>query len=415
MTMTRTTTSISVNQTDLIFHSHFQLGRVLQKEIFGNNRCSFLLADESAVKWLTSHRTWSIRQQQQLAGRLPCCPTNNVKALKRTQSNDANQRKITNWTQSYIRCITCFLRKECHTFYANSLMQFYWTRHDQYNTVSATYLLWRCYPDGWRQIAAYTIVRLDVHGFWGRGRPKKRWIDNIWEDCIGIGIPIQEASHTATNRERWRNITTTTTTTTVLRTFDGTTRVSRYQKKHSPTHHPGHHPIFISFFHLPWSTASSLFKDGGTLFTKWATRAQGHRLCCHGYKSNKSSSNATRNTWEWQDLDGEDNIVGDCRRLFSLRRRLYNLWLRAACAWWRVGGGRCSGSCRHLHRIPDKHHVVHLDLTPAPAEVCPDTQQSRENHVGIAADHTHAGIQETTAARCSIARHIVFIIIKKYS
>ena len=39
-----------------------------------------------------------------------------------------------------------------------------------------------------------------------------------------------------------------------------TTRVSRYQKKHSPTHHPDHHPIFISFFHLPRSITSSLFK-----------------------------------------------------------------------------------------------------------------------------------------------------------
>jgi len=42
--------------------------------------------------------------------------------------------------------------------------------------------------------------------------------------------------------------------------LSGTTRVSRYQKKHSPTHYPDHHPIFISFFHLPRSTASSLFK-----------------------------------------------------------------------------------------------------------------------------------------------------------
>jgi len=41
--------------------------------------------------------------------------------------------------------------------------------------------------------------------------------------------------------------------------LSGTTRVSRYQKKHSPTHHPDH-PNFISFFHLPWSIASSLFK-----------------------------------------------------------------------------------------------------------------------------------------------------------
>ena len=36
--------------------------------------------------------------------------------------------------------------------------------------------------------------------------------------------------------------------------------VSRYQKKHTPTHHPDHHAIFISFFHLPRSIASSLFK-----------------------------------------------------------------------------------------------------------------------------------------------------------
>jgi len=42
--------------------------------------------------------------------------------------------------------------------------------------------------------------------------------------------------------------------------LSGTTRVSQYQKKHSPTHHPDHHPIFISFFHLPRSVASSLFK-----------------------------------------------------------------------------------------------------------------------------------------------------------
>jgi len=39
-----------------------------------------------------------------------------------------------------------------------------------------------------------------------------------------------------------------------------TTRVSRYQKKHSPNHHPNHHPVFISFFHLLWSIGSSLFK-----------------------------------------------------------------------------------------------------------------------------------------------------------
>ena len=41
--------------------------------------------------------------------------------------------------------------------------------------------------------------------------------------------------------------------------LSGTTRVSLYQKKHSPTHHPDHHPVFISF-HLLRSIASSLFK-----------------------------------------------------------------------------------------------------------------------------------------------------------
>ena len=53
-------------------------------------------------------------------------------------------------------------------------------------------------------------------------------------------------------------------TTTTQRPFygplSGTTRVSQYHKKHSPTHHPDHHQVFISFFHLPRSIASSLFK-----------------------------------------------------------------------------------------------------------------------------------------------------------
>jgi len=42
--------------------------------------------------------------------------------------------------------------------------------------------------------------------------------------------------------------------------LSGTTRVGRYQKKHSPTHtHPGQRTSFITFLHLQWSTASSLF------------------------------------------------------------------------------------------------------------------------------------------------------------
>jgi len=29
-----------------------------------------------------------------------------------------------------------------------------------------------------------------ILGYQGKGRPKNRWIDNIREDCIDIGIPI---------------------------------------------------------------------------------------------------------------------------------------------------------------------------------------------------------------------------------
>jgi len=47
---------------------------------------------------------------------------------------------------------------------------------------------------------------------------------------------------------------------TALWTSSGTTRVSQYQKKHSPTHtHRGHQSSLICFLHLLRSTASSLF------------------------------------------------------------------------------------------------------------------------------------------------------------
>ena len=42
--------------------------------------------------------------------------------------------------------------------------------------------------------------------------------------------------------------------------LSGTTRVGRYQKKHSPAHtHPGKRTSFITFLHLQRSMASSLF------------------------------------------------------------------------------------------------------------------------------------------------------------
>ena len=56
--------------------------------------------------------------------------------------------------------------------------------------------------------------------------------------------------------------------------LSGTVWVSWYQKKYSPTHHPGHHAIFISFFHLPRSVASSLFK-----LSAWQSFAQPLSMC----------------------------------------------------------------------------------------------------------------------------------------
>ena len=42
--------------------------------------------------------------------------------------------------------------------------------------------------------------------------------------------------------------------------LSGTTRVGRYQKKHSPAHtNPGQRTSFITFLHLQQTTASSLF------------------------------------------------------------------------------------------------------------------------------------------------------------
>jgi len=51
---------------------------------------------------------------------------------------------------------------------------------------------------------------------------------------------------------------TTTTTTTVLRPFVRDYPVKPVPEETLPTHHPDHLPIFISFFHLPRSIASSL-------------------------------------------------------------------------------------------------------------------------------------------------------------
>ena len=45
-----------------------------------------------------------------------------------------------------------------------------------------------------------------VHGKRKRGRPKKRWIDNIREDVEEMGLNMVEACRLASSdRDRWRN------------------------------------------------------------------------------------------------------------------------------------------------------------------------------------------------------------------
>jgi len=66
--------------------------------------------------------------------------------------------------------------------------------------------------------------------------------------------------------------------------LSGTTRVSRYQKKHSPTHtYPDHQSSLISFLHLRQSIASSLFnlralQPSGTPAADSQQGAMGHSL-----------------------------------------------------------------------------------------------------------------------------------------
>ena len=44
-----------------------------------------------------------------------------------------------------------------------------------------------------------------THGRRPKGRPRKKWLDNIRDDCKEMGVSIYEASQLATNRTRRRN------------------------------------------------------------------------------------------------------------------------------------------------------------------------------------------------------------------
>ena len=45
-----------------------------------------------------------------------------------------------------------------------------------------------------------------VHGQRSKGRPKRRWIDGLKEDCALLSITIQNAGSTAQDRRTWRGL-----------------------------------------------------------------------------------------------------------------------------------------------------------------------------------------------------------------
>jgi len=52
----------------------------------------------------------------------------------------------------------------------------------------------------------YVALHRRMHGQRPISRPKKKWINNICEDCIEQGISILDAIHQAMDRRHWRNI-----------------------------------------------------------------------------------------------------------------------------------------------------------------------------------------------------------------
>ena len=45
-----------------------------------------------------------------------------------------------------------------------------------------------------------------VHGQCSKGRPKRRWIDGLKEDCDLLNLTIQDAGSTAQDRRTWRGL-----------------------------------------------------------------------------------------------------------------------------------------------------------------------------------------------------------------
>ena len=60
---------------------------------------------------------------------------------------------------------------------------------------------------GWTPTDILTHILLHGHisGVRPRGRPRKRWADNITEDCDALHLFVPEAYRLAQNRTSWRN------------------------------------------------------------------------------------------------------------------------------------------------------------------------------------------------------------------
>jgi len=52
----------------------------------------------------------------------------------------------------------------------------------------------------------YMLIRGRVHGQRSRGRPWKRWMDNVREDCERAGLTLTQAGREAHDRVKWRSI-----------------------------------------------------------------------------------------------------------------------------------------------------------------------------------------------------------------
>jgi len=101
--------------------------------------------------------------------------------------------------------------------------------------------------------------------------------------------------------------------------LSGTTR---YQKKHSPTHQPDHHPIFISFFQLLRSTASSLIK-----LRAWQSICTTSLHVLFGLPLSLEPSTSYSIHFFTQSVSSFRNRCPYLRNLFAVVLKLYDLFL----------------------------------------------------------------------------------------